>query len=83
MQCVGLFTASSLLCGLAWNLNWLILFQVLQGLGGGGLAPSEQSILADACGLHFAPHYARQTANGALIWLRAPVQPASVRLCTG
>ena len=51
MQCVGLFTASSLLCGLAWNLNWLILFRVLQGLGGGGLAPSEQSILADA----FAP----------------------------
>jgi DHA2 family multidrug resistance protein len=48
MMCVGLFTASSLLCGLAWSLESLIFFRVLQGLGGGGLAPSEQAILADA-----------------------------------
>jgi DHA2 family multidrug resistance protein len=47
MACVGLFGASSLLCGLAPTLGWLITFRVLQGLGGGGLAPSEQSILAD------------------------------------
>src|SRR5881227_1254793 len=47
MLCVLLFTASSLLCGLAPSLGWLIVFRVLQGLGGGGLAPSEQSILAD------------------------------------
>jgi DHA2 family multidrug resistance protein len=46
MLCVLLFTASSLLCGLAPSLGWLIVFRVLQGLGGGGLAPSEQSILA-------------------------------------
>jgi DHA2 family multidrug resistance protein len=48
MLCVGLFTTSSLLCGLAWSLGSLIFFRVLQGLGGGGLAPSEQAILADA-----------------------------------
>src|SRR5262245_23625428 len=48
MLCVALFTASSLLCGLAWSLESLIVFRVLQGLGGGGMAPSEQSILADA-----------------------------------
>jgi MFS transporter, DHA2 family, multidrug resistance protein len=48
MICVALFGGSSLLCGLAPSLGWLIFFRVLQGLGGGGLAPSEQSILADS-----------------------------------
>jgi DHA2 family multidrug resistance protein len=47
MTCVGLFTASSFLCGIAPNLATLIFFRVLQGLGGGGLGPSEQAILAD------------------------------------
>ena len=47
MLCVALFTVSSLLCGIAPNLPLLIVFRVLQGLGGGGMAPSEQSILAD------------------------------------
>jgi DHA2 family multidrug resistance protein len=47
MLCVALFGISSLLCGLAPSLPWLIFFRVLQGLGGGGLAPSEQSILTD------------------------------------
>ncbi len=47
MSCVALFTISSFLCGLAPSLPMLILFRVLQGLGGGGLAPSEQAILAD------------------------------------
>lgn len=47
MTAVAVFTLSSLLCGIAWSLQSLIVFRVLQGLGGGGLAPSEQSILAD------------------------------------
>jgi DHA2 family multidrug resistance protein len=47
MLCVALFTASSLLCGLASSLPMLILFRILQGLGGGGMVPSEQAILAD------------------------------------
>ncbi len=47
MLCVALFTASSLLCGLAPNLAMLILFRALQGFGGGGLQPSSQAILAD------------------------------------
>ncbi len=47
MTCVTLFTVSSFLCGIAPNLASLIFFRVLQGLGGGGLAPSEQAILAD------------------------------------
>jgi MFS transporter, DHA2 family, multidrug resistance protein len=47
MSCVAIFTVSSLLCGLAPNLGTLIFFRILQGAGGGGLQPSEQSILAD------------------------------------
>src|ERR1700677_3611030 len=47
MSCVALFTISSFLCGLAPNLSMLIIFRVLQGIGGGGLQPSEQAILAD------------------------------------
>jgi DHA2 family multidrug resistance protein len=47
MFSVGLFTVSSFLCGLAPNLSFLIGARVFQGIGGGGLAPSEQSMLAD------------------------------------
>jgi MFS transporter, DHA2 family, multidrug resistance protein len=47
MTCVAVFTASSFLCGLAPSLGMLIFFRILQGAGGGGLAPSEQAILAD------------------------------------
>jgi MFS transporter, DHA2 family, multidrug resistance protein len=47
MTCVALFTVSSFLCGLAPSLGMLIFFRVLQGVGGGGLQPSEQAILAD------------------------------------
>ena len=47
MWCVVLFGISSALCGLAPSLPLLIFFRVLQGAGGGGLAPSEQAILAD------------------------------------
>jgi MFS transporter, DHA2 family, multidrug resistance protein len=47
MTCVALFTVSSFFCGLAPNLATLIICRILQGLGGGGLQPSEQAILAD------------------------------------
>ncbi len=47
MSCVAIFTVSSFLCGLAPSLGLLVFFRVLQGLGGGGLATSEQAILAD------------------------------------
>ena len=47
MLSVALFTGASLMCGLAPNLTFLIIARVLQGIGGGGLAPSEQSMLAD------------------------------------
>ena len=47
MICVTIFTVSSLLCGFAPSLGALIFFRVLQGVGGGGLAPVEQAILVD------------------------------------
>ena len=47
MICVVLFGVSSALCGLAPSLSLLVFFRILQGAGGGGLAPSEQAILAD------------------------------------
>ena len=47
MLCVLLFTVSSVACGFATTLPMMIVFRVLQGLGGGGLAPVEQSIFAD------------------------------------
>jgi DHA2 family multidrug resistance protein len=47
MICVALFGISSAMCGLAPSLPLLIFCRVLQGVGGGGLAPSEQAILAD------------------------------------
>ena len=46
--CLALFTASSMLCAYAWNLQTLLMFRILQGLGGGGMVPVAQSILADA-----------------------------------
>jgi len=52
MSCLAVFTISSLLCGLAPNLGFLLLFRVLQGAGGGGLQPMAQAILADT----FPPH---------------------------
>jgi DHA2 family multidrug resistance protein len=45
--CILLFTISSLFCGAAPSLAILIIFRVVQGLGGGGLQPMAQAILAD------------------------------------
>lgn len=45
---IALFTISSLICGLSPNLSTLVIARVLQGIGGGGLAPVEQSMLIDS-----------------------------------
>ncbi len=45
---IAVFTASSMLCGMAASLPQLILFRIMQGLAGGGLQPSSQAILLDA-----------------------------------
>jgi len=51
MISVALFTIASVACAFAPSISWLIVFRVLQGVGGGGLAPCEQSMLVDT----FAP----------------------------
>jgi len=44
---IALFTISSFVCGIAPNLTTLVIARVFQGIGGGGLAPVEQSMLVD------------------------------------
>jgi MFS transporter, DHA2 family, multidrug resistance protein len=46
--CLGLFTLSSLMCGLSTSLDSMLVFRLLQGFAGGGMVPVAQSILADA-----------------------------------
>ncbi len=48
LVCLGLFTVSSIACGMAWSLESLLFFRVLQGFAGGGMVPISQSILADS-----------------------------------
>jgi DHA2 family multidrug resistance protein len=48
MACVVIFTVSSMLCGFAPSLEWLVLFRVLQGAGGGALQPISQAILLES-----------------------------------
>jgi len=48
MVCVVLFTMSSLLCGLAPSLPWLVFFRILQGAGGGAMIPIAQAILMES-----------------------------------
>jgi DHA2 family multidrug resistance protein len=48
MICVTLFTVASVLCATASTLGEILVWRVVQGLGGGGLAPVEQSMFADS-----------------------------------
>lgn len=47
---LSLFLAGSVLCGLAWSIESLIVARVVQGLGGGLILPLVQAILAGATG---------------------------------
>lgn len=70
MACVALFTITSLMCGLAPSLEFMLLARVLQGIGGGGLAPVEQAILVDT----FPP--AKRAAAFALYTVAIVTAPA-------
>ncbi|MBB4660081.1 DHA2 family efflux MFS transporter permease subunit [Parvularcula dongshanensis] len=58
---VALFTLASLLCGLAWNLQSLILFRIFQGAVSGPMIPGSQALL-----LMIFPPQKRSTALG--VW---------------
>ena len=45
MGCILFFTAASVACGLAPNLFFLIVFRILQGLAGGALLPTSQTLI--------------------------------------
>jgi DHA2 family multidrug resistance protein len=45
LLCTVVFTAASVLCGLAPNLNTLLVARMLQGIGGGPLMPLSQAIM--------------------------------------
>ncbi|MGO9139393.1 MAG: DHA2 family efflux MFS transporter permease subunit [Syntrophales bacterium] len=44
---VILFTGASMLCGIAWDLSSMVIFRILQGIGGGTLIPVAQAILRE------------------------------------
>ena len=48
LTCIVIFVVSSFLCGIAPSLPILLLSRVLQGVGGGGLQPMAQAIMADS-----------------------------------
>ena len=45
---IALFTVASFLCGIAGNIWLLVIFRVIQGIGGGALQPTAQAILFES-----------------------------------
>ena len=71
MIALFLFTSASLLCGLAWNIESLIAFRVLQGVGGGILTPVGTAMLFRA----FPPE--ERAKGAAILMIPMVVAPAS------
>ena len=77
LLCITIFTFASFLCGIAPTLPILLISRVLQGVGGGGLQPMAQAIMADS----FAPKKRGQAlpSTVSLRCLRLPLdQPSAV-----
>ena len=68
---LALFTLSSFLCSMAWNIESLIAFRALQGVGGGMVTPVGTAMLFRA----FPP--AERAQAGALLTIPLVVAPAS------
>jgi DHA2 family multidrug resistance protein len=54
--CIGAFTLASFACGLSEQFWQILLFRAVQGFFGGGLQPTQQSIILD----HFPPEKRQQ-----------------------
>ena len=50
--CSGGFTIASVMCGLAQNINQMVLFRLLQGVFGAALVPLSQAVMLDSYALH-------------------------------
>lgn len=69
IACTVIFTAASLLCGVATSMTMLVLSRVLQGIGGGAMQPLSQAILLES----FPP--AKRGAATAIFGLAIVVAP--------
>ena len=68
--CIGAFTAASFACGISTNFEEILLFRALQGFFGGGLQPTQQSIILD----YFPPEKRQQAFSlTAIAIIIAPV----------
>lgn len=67
---LAIFTIASFLCGTATSITQLIIYRVIQGIGGGALQPTAQSILFET----YPP--AKRGAAMAIFGLGAMVGPA-------
>ncbi|HMI13673.1 MAG TPA: MDR family MFS transporter, partial [Bradyrhizobium sp.] len=59
--CSGGFTIASVLCGLAQDINQMVLFRLLQGVFGAALVPLSQAVMLDSYAL-------RERAKAMAIW---------------
>jgi MFS transporter, DHA2 family, multidrug resistance protein len=50
--CSGGFIVASVLCGLAQDINQMVLFRLLQGMFGAALVPLSQAVMLDSYALH-------------------------------
>ena len=70
VACVGLFTLSSLLCGLSGSLGMLVFMRVIQGVSGGPVMPLSQTLL-------LAAYPREKTGKAMMLWalttLLAPI----------
>ncbi len=71
MLALFMFTSASFACGLAWSIESLIAFRVLQGVGGGMLTPVGTAMLFRA----FPPH--ERAKGAAILMIPMVVAPAS------
>ncbi|WP_308364086.1 MFS transporter [Streptomyces sp. ISL-86] len=67
---IGLFLVGSLLCALAWNMAALIAFRIIQGLGGGALQGTVQTLAADLYPLKERP---KIQARMSAVWATSSV----------
>ncbi|WP_426364276.1 MFS transporter [Streptomyces sp. E-08] len=70
-----LFLAGSLLCAAAWNMPSLIAFRVVQGLGGGALQGTVQTIAADLYPLKERPKIQAKLSS---VWAASSVAGPAV-----
>src|SRR5437660_967404 len=62
--CSGGFTIASVLCGLAQDIDQMVLFRLLQGVFGAALVPLSQAVMLDSYALH-------ERAKAMSIWCMA------------